>query len=289
MSQLALAHDALLPRAPGGQAPGAALSLFVHLGLVAALTVSVDWRAKTPEVFSAELWSSVPQSAAPAEVAVPAPPPVPLPAPPPAPVPRTEASPEPKPDIAIERAREKPRKVEPPPPVHDTKKADAERKKVELERKRADDERRQADDERKLAEQQQREAKAEDARLARQRADNLRRMMGQAGSAGPTGTAPGGTGTAVHSAGPSAAYAGKVIAKVRPNIVFTGTVPGNPATEIEVRSAPGGTILSSRIVKTSGHADWDEAVLRAVEKTPALPADTDGRVPPTLIIAFRRD
>ena len=277
MSQLALAHDALLPRAPGGQAPGAALSLLVHLGLVAALTVSIDWRAKTPEVFSAELWASVPQAAAPAEVA---PPP---PAPPPAPVQRTEAPPEPKPDIAIERAREKPRKPEPLPPVPDPKKADAERKKVEAERKRTDDER-------KLAEQQQREAKAEDERLARQREENLRRMMGQAGSTGPTGTAPANTGTAAQSRGPSASYAGRVRAVVHDNIrLVNRNVPGNPVAEVEVTTAPSGTIISRRLIKSSGHKEWDEAVLRAIDKTPALPADTDGRVPPSLILAFRPD
>lgn len=272
MSQLALAHDSLLPRAPGGQGPGAALSLVVHLGLIAALTVSIDWRAQTPEVFSAELWASVPQAAAPPPAVAPAPPP---------PAPRAEVPPPRPVDITVER--EKPRKVEPMArPLPDTKKAEAERKKLEAERKRVDDER-------KLAEQQERDAKASDERLARQREENLRRMMGQAGTPGTAATTPGGTGTAAQSSGPSAAYAGKVIAMVRPNIVFTGTVPGNPATEVEVRAAAGGTIISRNIVKKSGRPDWDEAVMRALEKTAALPRDTDGRVPQTLIIAFKRD
>ena len=60
------AHDALLPRAPGGNGAGAALALLVHVALLLALTTAVDWRAKTPEVFSAELWANVPQIAAPA-------------------------------------------------------------------------------------------------------------------------------------------------------------------------------------------------------------------------------
>ena len=35
------------------------------------------------------------------------------------------------------------------------------------------------------------------------------------------------------------------------------------------------------------HKDWDDAVLRAIDRTGSLPRDVDGRVPPTLIMAFR--
>jgi colicin import membrane protein len=41
------------------------------------------------------------------------------------------------------------------------------------------------------------------------------------------------------------------------------------------------------LVKRSGHPDWDEAVLRAIDRTSSLPRDTDGRVPPVLLISFR--
>ena len=50
---------------------------------------------------------------------------------------------------------------------------------------------------------------------------------------------------------------------------------------------PDGTIIGRRIVQSSGNRAWDEAVLRALDKTETLPRDTDGRVPPALIIEFR--
>jgi colicin import membrane protein len=66
---------------------------------------------------------------------------------------------------------------------------------------------------------------------------------------------------------------------VRPNIVFTDVVAGNPEAVVEVRLAPDGTIVSRRLKKSSGVKGWDEAVLRALDKTEVLPRDTDGSVP----------
>jgi colicin import membrane protein len=40
-------------------------------------------------------------------------------------------------------------------------------------------------------------------------------------------------------------------------------------------------------VRSSGVQSWDEAVLRALDKTDALPRDVDGRVPSPVIIGFR--
>jgi colicin import membrane protein len=78
-----------------------------------------------------------------------------------------------------------------------------------------------------------------------------------------------------------------VAARVKPNIVFGEEIAGNPKAEIEVRTSPDGTIVSQRVVKSSGVKSWDEAVLKAVIKTEVLPRDVDGRVPSALIIGFR--
>lgn len=292
MTNVAFPHDNLLPRPPGGNGPGAALALIVHAGLITALALGVDWRTHSPEVVSAELWASVPQSAAAPPPSPPLPPP-PLPEPPaPTPAPaakpplaRTEPSPpRPPPDITVERERQK---------------AEAQRKKAELEteaeRKRSADKKKLEDErtaqELKLA---QREAtrlaseKAEDDRLARQREENLRRMLGQAGVAAansPTPTAR--SGTAAQNAAPSGSYGGLVRAKIRPLIVFTGYAEFNAAAEVEVNLAPGGSVISRRLIKSSGYKDWDEAVLRAIDKASSMPRDTDGRVPPTLILSFK--
>jgi colicin import membrane protein len=140
------------------------------------------------------------------------------------------------------------------------------------------------------AQQAARERQAEEkaqaqhqAQLAKDRADNLRRIQGMAGATGEAGS----TGTAKRSSGPSASYTGRIISAVRPNIVFTENPSDNPTAEVEVRTLPDGTVASRRIVKSSGLSSWDDAVLKALDRTARLPRDVDGRVPGTLIITFR--
>jgi colicin import membrane protein len=274
MGTAAMPSSVLVPQPPGGLGAGAVLAFGVHAALIAALTLGVDWRTHAPEPVAAELWAAVPTAAAPPppEPVAPLPAPVPAPAPTPAPPP-VAAPPTPPPDIALEREREKQKRLEA------DRKAEAERKAAAA---KADDERRQR--EAKAAEAKAAaEEKAAEERLARQREENLRRMLGQAGAVAGTGS----VGTAAQAAAPSAAYQGRVKAAILPNIVYTGQAPARATAEVEVTVAPGGTIISRRLVKRSGHADWDEAVLRAIDRTPRLPADTDGRVPPLLIISFR--
>lgn len=283
----------LLPSDPGGARAGFAASLGVHALLLAALAGVVQWRTQTPTVAAAELWSSVPEVAAappapapaPAPVPAPAPAPVPAPAPPPPPPPAV-AAPKP-PDIAIEQARQR-----------------AERERQELERQAAEKERERQARERQQREQQQQQERERQARerqerereqraaaererqqaaaTERARQEQLRRMMESAGTSGGSAA-----GTAARDAAPSASYVARLASLIRSNSVFTGEVSGNPAAEVEVRAAAGGTILSRRLVKSSGNAAWDDAVLRAIDRTATLPPDTNGRVPPLLIIAFR--
>ena len=54
-----------------------------------------------------------------------------------------------------------------------------------------------------------------------------------------------------------------------------------------MRTSPDGTIVGRKLVKTSGIKAWDEAVLKAIDKTETLPRDTDGRVPSSLTISFK--
>lgn len=295
MNTAALPQNSLLPQAPGGNAPGAALALVVHAGLVVALTVGVDWRNREPESVSAELWAAVPQMAAPpaaAEVAAPTPAPAPSPAPAPTPAPKTapevrrEVTP-PAPDIAIEQDRRRKAEAERKRVEQD---AEAERKKREkLEAQKLADKlaERQAAKQAALEAEKLAQEKANDERLAQQHKDNVRRLIGQAGAAPGQTAADITTGSAARTAAPSAGYAGKVKARVRPNIVFAGTVTSDTAAEVEVNAAPGGGIISRRLIKSSGNKDWDETVLRAIDKTRDLPPDTDGRVPARLIIAFK--
>jgi colicin import membrane protein len=256
-------QDDLLPRPPGGNVPGAALAVAVHMALIGALALGVNWRTNAPDVVSAELWAAVPQSAAPPlPPPAPAPAPAPTPAPAPAPPPPVAEKPPPAPDIALERQKA------------------AEQKK--LEQKKEEDERKKK--EKAAADKKAAEEKAAEERINKQREENLRRMMAQAGSTPDT---KGVSGSAAVDAAPSATYLGRIKAAIQPNIVFTERLAGNSAAEVEVRAAPGGSIISRKLIKSSGNNEWDEAVLRAIDKTNTLPRDTNGRTPGTLIITFR--
>jgi colicin import membrane protein len=54
-----------------------------------------------------------------------------------------------------------------------------------------------------------------------------------------------------------------------------------------VKVAPDGTITGRRLTKSSGNPAWDEAVLRAIDRTGTLPRDIDGRVPPSMLLGLR--
>jgi colicin import membrane protein len=63
---------------------------------------------------------------------------------------------------------------------------------------------------------------------------------------------------------------------------------GNPLAVVEVRAAPRWHHRGQRkLIKSSGNKAWDEAVLRALDKTERLPRDVDGRVPSQFPIGFR--
>lgn len=268
------------PPPPPGLMRAFSLAVVAHVLLLAALTWGVSWKrdAQTPAV-EAELWSAVPQQAAPKLVEAP-PEPEPKPAPPPPPKAEPVVS---QADIVL--AREKERKAK-------EKLEQEKREKEKLAQLKREQEKREL--EKKLAEEKKKkelEAQKKDklkdqeeAKLREKlRQENLKRMAGLAGATG----GPSSTGTALKSSGPSASYAGKIIGRIKPNIVYTDDIVGNPMAEVEVRTAPDGTIVGRKVLKSSGVKAWDEAVLKAIDKTEVLPRDTDGRVPPSLVITFR--
>jgi colicin import membrane protein len=264
-----------------------ALAILAHILLMIALTWGIHWNREAENAaVEAELWSSVPQEAAPKLVQPPPPPPQ-APTPevkPPPPV----VEPPKQPDIALEREKKKRELAERRREEEELqKKLEAQRKQEDLKRerlaeKKAAEEKRKLDEQEKLAKTkrlQQEDAK----RLEALRQENLKRMQGLAGAAGAADA----KGSAKTSSGPSDSYGSRIRARVRPNIVFTDDIPGNPVAEVEFQMAPEGTITSRRIVKSSGFKSWDEAVLRALDKTEVLPRDIDGRVHTPLIIEFK--
>lgn len=255
------------------------LAIIAHALLVAALTWGVSWRHDAVELTAeAELWAQVPVQAAPKLVETSPPPPQPM---------AEKPTPEPPKvvDADIVTQREKQRLAE-EKRQQDDKQARLDKlaadKKLEAERKK--DLKKQED--LKLAEDSKRKetaAKLEEQRREAQRQEAINRSLGMAGATGSS-TA---SGTAQQAAGPSPSYGGRIRARVKPNIVFTEDIAGNPTAVVEVRTSPDGTIIARKLLKSSGVPAWDESVLKAIDKTEVLPKDTDGRVPSSLEISFR--
>lgn len=312
-------RDQFAPPRPPARLRAITLAVLVHAVLIGALTWGVNWKntADQPAV-EAELWAAVPTQAAPRAVEPPSPPPPPPvqqvtpPPPPPPPVRAAEPPDTREADIAIEREkkrleqekkareqqelrekRERERKEEERRDRLEQEKKERlqkekdkeQREKLLAEQKKAeqDKQKKLAEDKRKADEAAKRKADAEAKQLAEQREANMRRIQGMAGATGGENA----TGTAQRSAGPSGSYGGKVAAKVKPNIVYPDAISGNPRAEVEVRLSPDGTIVGKRLVQPSGNKAWDDAVLRALDKTETLPRDVDGRVPSSLTIGFR--
>jgi colicin import membrane protein len=315
------AADRLGPGAAFALGAHALLLVALALGLQwrshSPTPVSAELWAAVPQFAAPPAVTPVPApppAPAPAPVAAP-PSPAPAPARPPAPAPAPEPPVRRDADIALERAQRERQ-------AQEARDAELRRQKAEQERReraereqaaarekaarekaaqekaaqeKADREKKLADARRRAEEQRQRDAAEakqaaeEQRRLEQQRQQNLARLMDQARDGGTEGGrgSPSSTGTAARDAGPSATYAGRIGARVKPNIIFTDELAGNPAAEVELRTAPDGTIVSRRVVKSSGVAAWDEAVLRAIDRTAVLPRDVDGRVPSSIVIVFR--
>jgi colicin import membrane protein len=250
---------------------GFVLAVIAHLLLLIALSGLITWQSDDQSsVVQAELWSSIPQEAAPA------PPP---PTPPQPPQPQVQPQPQPK-------------EVQPAPPPPMTKQPDI---AVEREKKKREDEaKRRAEDEqrrkqleaqkRKLEEQKLAEDKArkEDAakkekekqRLEMARKEQMARMQALAAGSG----SPLSQGVAQQSSGPSASYASRLAGIFKRNMHFpVDGIAGNPKVQVQVRVAPGGIILGVQVTKPSGNAAWDDAVVRAIENTSRIPPDEHGK------------
>jgi len=248
---------------------GFVLAVIAHLLLLIALSGLITWQNDDQSsVVQAELWSRIPQEAAP-------PPPAPTPAQPP----RPQVQPQPK---EVHPA--------PPPPVAKQPDISVEREKKKREeeaKRRAEDERRREQLEaqkRKLEEQKLAEEKTRKEELAKQekekqlreksRQDQLARMQAlAAGSGSPTSQ-----GVAQQSSGPSASYASKLAGIFKRNMHFpVDGIAGNPKVQVQVRVAPGGIILGVQVTKPSGNQAWDDAVVRAIENTSRIPPDEHGK------------
>ena len=303
------------PPPPPGTGRSLGLALLVHLLLMVALTAGIQWNQDNSLSVEAELWAAVPMAVAPKLVEVEPPPPPP----PPPPAPKEMVKPPPEPtsnvdaDIALAKRK---KQLEEDKKIQETLEAERlkkellkkeEEKKAKLKEKEQKEIKEKALKEKELKEkekkekerkekelkdketkklQEQKEAKpspADTKKLEAMRQENMKRIAGMAGATGDENA----TGTAQRSAGPSDSYGGRIRGRIKPNITFTEDIASNAPAEVEVRCAPDGTIVGKKLIKSSGNAAWDNAVLKAIDKTEILPRDIDGRIHSPLVISFR--
>ncbi|MEO8598661.1 MAG: cell envelope integrity protein TolA [bacterium] len=169
------------------------------------------------------------------------------------------------------------------------KQAQAEKEKAQAQKKRAEEEARKvaaiAQEKRRKQElAKQAATAAEDAKLNKQRDENLRRLTGDTSGSG-------GAGTAAKSQGNRGdpGYGDRIKGKIKSNTIFNvpNDLTGNPATIYEVNLLPDGTIRGLRLQKPSGVPGFDEAVKRGIEKSEPYPRDKSGQVPSSFELTYK--
>ena len=247
-----------------------AFTLLVHLGLVLALFVGVQWKNKEPEAYEVELWSPTYK---PATQVLPAPPPPepevkPQPKPEPKPEPKVEPPPPKKPDIAIKEEKKKPEPPKPEPKPEPKKpEPKPEPKKPEPPKPEAKPQPKFDFSKELASETSQLKSTARNSANTQQMANVAAAEAEQRASANRRGLE---------------SYAAKIRGKIRGNIVLPPSIQGNPEAVFEVNQLPSGEVLDVRLKRSSGNAALDTAIERAIRKSSPLPKPDD----PSL---FRRD
>jgi len=292
---VSLAADApFIPRR-GSSFVAGLLALAVHAVFILLLVFGVSWQTQHPAPVMVDLWDALP--APPATEAPPKPeplppqpepPPLPKPVPPPAPTPPVPKPPQPAP---------KPEVKAPPAPAPKAPDIALEKKKVEAERLQKLKQMQEAE-EKALAEAARLEAeqmkKAHDGQLAQQKKRELLRQMEEealmqrmmdedlASESRQIQLAQAQAQAAAAAAKRQSEVArivgqhrDMISAKVRGNTRLPGELTGNPQVRCLVRLLPTGEVQEVRVVESSGDKAYDEAVLRAIEKSSPLPLPTD--------------
>ena len=224
--------------------PAGILAVAVHGAFFALLYFGFAWQTQPAGAMSVELWQSLPDmvDAPPAQPKI------------------EEVVPPPQPEKIVEPevAPPQPEKiVEPEIALPDKKKVETKPIEVKPEKKKP------APPPEKKAEIKPSRQEVE-ARIAEQAA---REQAEQAARARAAQDAAIGRVVDEHT--------GKIISKIRRNIVMPPDVVDDARAEFSVTLLPGGTVLSARLTRSSGNAAYDNAVERAILKSQPLPLPVD--------------
>jgi len=225
--------------------PAGILAVAVHGAFFALLYFGFTWQTLSPATMSVELWQSLPDNAV-VEVA---PPPV---EPPPLEPKIEEIVPPTQPEEAVKPEIVLPEKEKPDARLAEQRAA---REKAErIAREKA---------ERAAREKVEQEAREKAERIAREQAEQAERVAREKAEQAAA------IGRVVDE------YTGKIVSKIRRNIVMPPDVMDDARVEFSVTLLPGGTVLSAKMSKSSGNAAYDNAVERAILKSQPLPLPSD--------------
>ena len=260
--------DAPFVSRPGANLASGVMALGVHVLFLLLLVFGVSWQTQHPEPVMVDIWDALPPLPSPRPRPQPKsdpPEPVKLPAvvkAEPAPVIKEEPPPK-TPDIALEQKKADAERMQKLKALHDaeqkdrdeTARAEAEaiKKKRELLRKMDEEALLQRIADEDAANETRRLKQAEARAAASKRQTEFARAVGQ--------------------------YRDKISATVRGNTRLPDNLKGNPEVRCLVRLLPTGEVLSVKVTQSSGNVAYDEAVVRAIEKSSPLPlpADRDAR------------
>ncbi|MHB1145280.1 MAG: cell envelope integrity protein TolA [Thiobacillus sp.] len=244
-----------------------ALALGVHVLFALLLVFGVSWQTRQPAPVMVDLWEALPK-------------PVPQVAPPPDPRPEPVNVPEPAEAVPAPEPE-----VKAPPPVKapdialEKKQAEAERLKKQHALQQAEEKAR-AEAARQAREKQLAEQKKRELLRQMEEEDSMRRMADEeAASAARQAQMAEARAAASKLQAEVASVVGRhrdlISAKVRGNTRLPANLQGNPEVRCLVKLLPTGEVQSVRVTQSSGNAAYDEAVMRAIEKSSPLPLPAD--------------
>ncbi|HQS83256.1 MAG TPA: cell envelope integrity protein TolA [Thiobacillus sp.] len=245
-----------------------ALALGVHAVFVLLLVFGMSWQTQHPAPVMVDLWEALPP-APPAAARPSKPGPAPVKAPEP-----VKAAPAPAPQAVAD---------EPPPPktpdiALEKKKAEAERLQ-KLKATQMAEEKARADAAKKTQEKQLAEQKKRELLRQMEEEDLTRRMADEAAASEARQVKLAETAAASKRQAEVASVVGQyrdqISAKVRGNTRLPDNLTGNPQVRCLVRLLPTGEVQSVRVTQSSGNAAYDDAVVRAIEKSSPLPLPND--------------
>ncbi len=284
---MTLPADAPFAPRPATNFAAGALAVGVHALFLLLLVVGVSWQTQHPAPVMVDVWESLPQLQKPQPApAVQPPPPQPKAVKPPQSVkPLQPVKVEPPPKPALKEAAPKP-----PDIALEKKKAEAEKLKQLKAMQAAEDKaladavRAEADAmkqarDRELAEQKKRDLlrQMEEEELMQRMIDEDAAREARVAKAAEARAAAGRRQTEL--AGMVGEYRNQISAKVRGNTRLPENLQGSPEVRCAVRLLPTGEVQSVKITRSSGNPAYDDAVVRAIQKSSPLPlpADRDAR------------